>query len=214
MQTPVEIDFQGIQATEQLRACVTKNISMLEQRFGRITACRVLIRGPSERHRKGGAFDVSIRLSLPQGREVDIGRSEGRVRDAETDNRLLDPIVALNDAFKRARRRLQDHARRMQGHVKNHDGPPIATVTRFDDAAGFGFLETQDGREVYFHKNSILDGGASHVAPGTLVTYFEEMGDKGPQASTVRVLGKHGCGDLSGGRYCPDVASVARPRRV
>jgi cold shock CspA family protein/ribosome-associated translation inhibitor RaiA len=214
MQTPVEIDFQGIQATEQLRACVTKNISMLEQRFGRITACRVLIRGPSERHRKGGAFDVSIRLSLPQGREVDIGRSEGRVRDAETDNRLLDPIVALNDAFKRARRRLQDHARRMQGHVKNHDDPPIATVTRFDDAAGFGFLETQDGREVYFHKNSILDGGASHVAPGTLVTYFEEMGDKGPQASTVRVLGKHGCGDLSGGRYCPDVASVARPRRV
>jgi cold shock CspA family protein/ribosome-associated translation inhibitor RaiA len=214
MQTPVEIDFQGIQATEQLRACVTKNISTLEQRFGRITACRVVIRGPSERRRKGGAFDVSIRLALPQGREVDIGRSEGRVKDADTDNRLLDPVVALNDAFKRARRRLQDLARRMQGHVKTHDGPPIATVSRFDDASGFGFLETPDGREVYFHKNSILDGGARHVAPGTLVTYFEEMGDKGPQASTVRVLGKHGCGDLSGGRYCPDVASIARPRRV
>jgi len=191
MQTPVEIDFQGLQATEQLRACVTQNISTLEQRFGRITACRVVIRGPSERHRKGGAFDVSIRLSLPQGRQVDIGRSEGRVKDAETDNRLLDPIVALNDAFKRARRRLQDHARRMQGHVKAHDGLPIATVARFDDAAGFGFLETPDGREVYFHKNSILDGGAGQVAPGTRVTFFEEMGDKGPQASTVRVLGKH-----------------------
>jgi cold shock CspA family protein/ribosome-associated translation inhibitor RaiA len=214
MQTPVEIDFQGLQATEQLRACVTRNISTLEQRFGRVTACRVVIRGPSERHRKGGAFDVSIRLTLPQGREVDIGRSEGRVKDADTDNRLLDPVVALNDAFKRARRRLQDHARRMQGHVKAHDGPPVATVTRFDDAGGFGFLETPDGREVYFHKNSILDDGARNVAPGTRVTFFEEMGDKGPQASTVRVLGKHGCGDLSGGRDCPDAASVARPRRV
>jgi cold shock CspA family protein/ribosome-associated translation inhibitor RaiA len=191
MQTPVEIDFQGLQANEQLRACVTRNISTLEQRFGRITACRVVIRGPSERHRTGGAFDVSIRLSLPQGREVDIGRSEGRVKDVETDNRLLDPVVALNDAFKRARRRLQDHARRMQGHVKAHDGPPIATVTRFDDAAGFGFLETPDGREVYFHKNSILEGGARFVAPGTRVTFFEEMGDKGPQASTVKLLGKH-----------------------
>jgi cold shock CspA family protein/ribosome-associated translation inhibitor RaiA len=191
MQTPAEIDFQGIQATEQLRACVTRNISTLEQRFGRITACRVVIRGPSERHRKGGAFDVSIRLALPQGREVDIGRSEGRIKDADTDNRLLDPVVAVNDAFKRARRRLQDHARRMQGHVKTHDGPPIATVARFDDVSGFGFLETSDGREVYFHKNSILDGDAQQVAPGMRVTFFEEMGEKGPQASTVRVLGKH-----------------------
>jgi len=191
MQTPLEIDFQGLQANEQLRACVTRNVSMLEERFGRITACRVVIKGPSERHRKGGAFDVSIRLTLPQGREVDIGRSEGRPEITETDNRLLDPVIALNDAFKRARRRLQDQARRMQGHVKVHEAPPIATVARFDDAAGFGFLETPDGREVYFHKNSILDDGARAVAPGTRVTFFEEMGDKGPQASTVKVLGKH-----------------------
>jgi cold shock CspA family protein/ribosome-associated translation inhibitor RaiA len=189
MQTPVEIDFQGLEANEQLRACVMKNISMLEQRFGRITSCRVVIRGPSERHHKGGAFDVSIRLTLPQGREIDIGRSEKAQHQA--DNRLLDPVVALNDAFKRARRRLQDHARRMQGQVKSHDGPPVATVMRFDAAAGFGFLETRDGREVYFHRNSLLDGARS-VAPGTRVTFFEEMGDKGPQASTVRVLGKHG----------------------
>jgi cold shock CspA family protein/ribosome-associated translation inhibitor RaiA len=187
MQTPVEIDFQGLQANERLRSCVTKNISTLEQRFGRITACRVVIRGPSEHHRKGGAFDITIRLSLPQGREVDIGRSE----KAQADNRLQDPVVAVNDAFKRARRRLQDNARRMQGHVKSHEGPPIATVARFDDAAGFGFLETPDGREIYFHKNSVLDGGAREVAPGTRVTFFEEMGEKGPQASTVRVLGKH-----------------------
>jgi cold shock CspA family protein len=191
MQTPVEIDFQGIHANEQLRSCVTRNISTLEQRFGRITACRVVIRGPSERHRKGGPFEVSIRLSLPQGREVDIGRSEGRVKEADTDNRLLDPVVAVNDAFKRARRRLQDHARRMQGQVKNHEALPIATVSRYNDATGYGFLETQDGREVYFHRNSVLDGGVRYVAPGTRVTFFEEMGDNGPQASTVKVLGKH-----------------------
>jgi cold shock CspA family protein/ribosome-associated translation inhibitor RaiA len=184
---PVEIDFQGLPADERLRTCVNKNISMLEQRFGRITACRVVIRGPSERHRNGGAFDITIRLSLPQGRQVDIGRSE----KAQADSRLLDPMVAVNDAFKRARRRLQDQARRMQGHIKSHDGPPIATVIRFDTAAGFGFLETPDGREIYFHKNSILDDGARQVAPGARVTFFEEMGEKGPQASTVRVLGKH-----------------------
>jgi cold shock CspA family protein/ribosome-associated translation inhibitor RaiA len=186
MQTPVEIDFQGLKGTEQLRACVMKNVAVLEQRFGRITACRVVIKAPSERHRSGGACEITIRLSLPQGREVDIGRSE------KADDRHADAIVALNDAFKRARRRLQDHARRMRGHVKSHDGPPIATVKRFDGAAGFGFLETQDGREIYFHKNSLLDNGSREVVPGTRVTFFEEMGEKGPQASTVKVLGKHG----------------------
>jgi cold shock CspA family protein/ribosome-associated translation inhibitor RaiA len=186
MQTPIEIDFQGLKGNEKLRACVLKHIAVLEQRFGRITACRVVIKAPSERHRTGGACEITIRLSLPQGREVDIGRSE------KADDRHADAIVALNDAFKRARRRLQDHARRMRGQVKSHDAPQIATVIRFDDVSGFGFLETEDGREIYFHKNSLLDGGSRHVAPGTRVTFFEEMGDKGPQASTVRVLGKHG----------------------
>ncbi len=185
MQTPVEIDFQGLKGNERLRGCVSKNIAALEQRFGRITACRIVVRAPSERHRTGGVCEVTIRLTLPQGREVDIGRSE------KADDRYADPVMALNDAFKRARRRLQDHARRMRGEVKSHDGPPVATVKRFDEAGGFGFLETQDGREIYFHRNSLLNGGARKVAPGTRVTFFEEMGEKGPQASTVRVLGKH-----------------------
>jgi cold shock CspA family protein/ribosome-associated translation inhibitor RaiA len=190
MQTPVEIDFQGLQGNEKLRASVMKNVAVLEQRFGRITACRVVVKAPSERHRTGGACEVTIRLSLPQGREVDIGRSErAENRNAERD---ADAAIAVNDAFKRARRRLQDHARRMQGQVKSHEAPPIATVKRFDDQGGFGFLETNDGREVYFHKNSVLNGDSRQVAPGTRVTFFEEIGEKGPQASTVRVLGKHG----------------------
>jgi cold shock CspA family protein/ribosome-associated translation inhibitor RaiA len=189
MQTPVEIDFHGLTASERLRGCVMKNISTLEQRFGRITACRVVVKAPSERHRTGGACEVAIRLSLPQGRQVDIARSEKPEKAAD---RLANPVVAINDAFKRARRRLQEEARRMRGLVKSHNGPPVATVKRFDAATGFGFLETPDGREVYFHQNSVRDGKAGRFAPGTRVTFFEEMGHKGPQASTVKVLGKHG----------------------
>jgi cold shock CspA family protein len=185
MQTPVEIEFQGLKANEQLRACALKHITVLEERFGRITACRIVIRAPSERHRTGGAHEITIRLALPQGREVDIGRSE------KADQRHADATFALSDAFRRARRRLQDHARRLRGQVKTHDGLPIATVRSFDDTVGFGFLETSDGREVYFHQNSVLNGGVRHIAPGARVTFFEEMGDKGPQASTVKLLGKH-----------------------
>ena len=62
---------------------------------------------------------MNIRLALPNGREVNVGRT------AQADERHADLTFAINDAFKRARRRLQDHVRRLQGLVKQHDGPPI-----------------------------------------------------------------------------------------
>ena len=56
---------------------------------------------------------------------------------------------------------------------------------------GFGFLKTSDGREVYFHRNSVLNDAFPRLKVGTRVTFAEEEGDKGPQASTVRLEGKH-----------------------
>ena len=55
----------------------------------------------------------------------------------------------------------------------------------------FGFLQSADGREIYFHKNSVLDG-LSRLKVGTRVAFAEEADEKGPQASTVKLLGKHG----------------------
>ena len=83
----------------------------------------------------------------------------------------------------------QDHVRRMQGQVKEHEGQPIGTVTKLDPS---GFLESADGREIYFNRNSVLDPGFTHLSIGTRVSFAEEMGEKGPQASTVKLLGKHG----------------------
>jgi len=186
METPLQLDFQGMDANGTIRDCVLKQVRMLEGRFGRITACRVVVKAPGEHHRKGGLYEINIRLSLPQGRQVDIGRT------AIEDERHADLAFALNDAFKRARRRLQDKTRRMQGHIKAHDGQPTATVVRLDDVSGFGFLQTDDGREIYFHRNSVLNDAFSRLAPGTRTTFTEAMGEKGPQASTVKLLGKHG----------------------
>ena len=77
----------------------------------------------------------------------------------------------------------------MQGRVKAHEHQPTGLITKLDH--DFGFLQTSDGREVYFHKNSVLDGGFARLKAGTRVAFSEEEGDKGPQASTVRLLGKH-----------------------
>jgi ribosome-associated translation inhibitor RaiA len=121
MESPVHIDFQGMNPSELLRDRVLKHVAGLEQRFGRITACRVTVKAPSEHHHSGGLYEINIRLSLPQGREVDVGRT------ATADERHADPDFAVNDAFKRARRRLQDQCRRLRGQVKAHEGQPIRT---------------------------------------------------------------------------------------
>lgn len=185
MQTPVEIDFQGLDAKPELRSAIDKHIAQLEERFGRVIAGRVMLKAPGGRHRTGGLYEINIHLSLPDGREVNIARTPQR------DERYSDLNFALNDAFKRARRQLQDRVRKLQGQVKQHDGPPIATVTRLDPSGEFGFLQTGDGHEIYFHRNSVLDDGFARLSVGARVTYVEEMGDKGPQASTVKPMGKH-----------------------
>ncbi len=186
MQIPPEIEYQGMAGTPEIQDAIEKHIAALEERWGRVTACRVVLKGPGGHHRKGGLYEVHIRLALPDGRQVNVERTPPE------DERRSDLTFALNDAFKRARRQLQDQVRRAQGQIKHRDGPPIGTVVRLDPLGDFGFLETSSGQEIYFHRNSVLDDGFSRLSVGSRVTFAEEQGDKGPQASTVQLLGKHG----------------------
>ena len=98
--------------------------------------------------------------------------------------------MAIRDAFGGARRKLQDYVRRQRGQVKLHEAAPLARVYRLFSEYGFGFLETADEREIYFHKNSVLGGGFAHMEVGSEVYFAEEKGEKGPQASTVKLVGK------------------------
>lgn len=185
VQTQPEMDFQGLKATPAIKAAIGERVAELEERWGRITACRVVIKAPSQHHRTSGLYEIHIHLSLPDGREVNVARTP------TADERHADVTFALNDAFKHARRQLQDRVRRAQGQVKHHEAAAIGKVVRIDAAGEFGFLESSDGQEIYFHRNSVVDGGFARLSVGSRVTYTEEIGEKGAQASTVRLLGKH-----------------------
>jgi ribosome-associated translation inhibitor RaiA len=114
MQTPPEIVFEGVPASPQIKDAVDAHLAELERRWGRITACRVVVKGPGQRHRQGGLYDVHIHLTLPGGREVNVTRTP------LADERHSDLTFAVNDAFKHARRQLQDEVRQLQGHTKSH----------------------------------------------------------------------------------------------
>jgi cold shock CspA family protein len=185
MEVPLHLDIQNFAPEAFVREEVEKQVEALEKRFKRITACRVAIKGPSGHHQTGGLYEVNIWITLPDGREVAVIKTPTR------DERHSHLIFAIHDAFKRARRRLEDTVRKMDLRTKTHETPPHGTVTHLSADGEFGFLTTDDGREIYFHRNSVLNGGYKQLHHGDKVSFSEEQGLKGAQASTVHILQNH-----------------------
>lgn len=182
METLPEIDFQGLEPREDVRAKVEEKIAHLERLYGRMTACRVVVKGPGGHHRTGGHYDVNIHIALPDGREVAVSRA------ADPDERFQDVWFALGDAFRRADRQLEDAVREIRGDVKHHEAAPAGVVKSLSQADGFGLLESADGREIYFHRNSVAEPGFGSLTVGERVEFLEEDGAKGPQARRVTPL--------------------------
>ncbi len=178
MKNPVQISFRGLPASPAVEAVVREKAQKLERFCDDIMSCRIMIDSPHRHHRKGKHYHVRIDLTVP-GREIVVNR------DPPEDPTHEDLYVAIRDAFDSARRRLQDYVRIRQGHVKAHRVPRPATVLRVYPSQGYGFLQAADGREVYFHRNSLVDLDFERLHPGTEVQYVEETGDEGPQAATV-----------------------------
>jgi cold shock CspA family protein len=97
--------------------------------------------------------------------------------------------VAIRDAFQAAERQVEELSRRRRGEVKTPVLPPEGTVLRIFPEEGFGFIQGEDGREIYFHRNSVLDDFET-LRAGSRVRFAEEQGIEGPQASTVSLVGK------------------------
>lgn len=173
MQKPLQITADDFALSTAIEAEIRKRAAKLEAFYDGIIGCRVAVAAPVTHHRKGGPFNVRIDLTVP-GAELVVNRQEEE-----------DLPVAIREAFDAMRRRLEDYARRQRGTVKTHEGPGAARVSKLFPQEGYGFLETPDGREIYFHSNSVLPPGFAQLQVGMAVRFVEEQGYEGPQASTV-----------------------------
>ena len=194
---PIQISFRNTEPSSEIENWICDEAAKLDEFYDRIMGCRVVVELPSRRRKLGNLYHIRIDLTVPGG-ELVVSRgpslhSSIQQLDEEKSRKHLEVHVphkelrqGINDAFKHMGRRLQDYARRQRGDVKSHEPAARAKVRKLLPEHGYGFLETPGGREIYFHKNSVLDGTFDRLKVGSVVAFTEEQGEKGPQASSVR----------------------------
>lgn len=182
METNPQIVFEGLEPSDFIHDRVLRELEKLERFFGRMTSARVVVSKPNNRHQHGDLYSIAVHLLLPGGKEVHA------TRNPPADHAHEDAHVALRDVFAAARRQLQDEVRKLHGEVKVHEEAPEAVVASLPAEEDYGFLETADGRDVYFHRNSVANNGFNKLSVGDRVIFTETLGDKGPQATSVRPI--------------------------
>jgi cold shock CspA family protein/ribosome-associated translation inhibitor RaiA len=187
MEVPPEVTFRGIDKDDSIEQLVLEKAAKLDDIHEKIISCRVAVEKVQEHQRSGNPYRVRIVTRVPPGHELVVRQEPGK-------SDMHEPLQTIvNNAFNALRRQLLKLKEKQQGDVKSHPTQDlIGYVVRLFPEKGYGFIKTAEGRELYFHENSVLQKDFERLEIGTGVRYFPQDGEKGPQASTVQIVDKPG----------------------
>ena len=185
MEIPLEVVFRNMERSDAIEARVREKAKRLERFFDKIIRCRVVVEAPHRHHHRGKLYQVAIEIDV-RGKRLVANHTE------PIDHAHEDVYVALRDAFKAATRQLEDHVRTLRGKVKVHEAPPHGRVLQVSLDEGHGLVQTPDGQEVFFNRNSVADGGFDQLQVGTEVriALAPEVAGQEPRAQFVQAVGK------------------------
>lgn len=185
MDAPLEIRFHNLDPSTAMEAAIRDRVDRLSRLYPRLTRCLVAVEAPHRQHRKGNQYEVHIELWVPGG-HLAVTREPHRQRYAHPD-----VYTAMRDAFDAAERQLLDYKRQINGDVKIHQDFFHGQVVALHPDRDHGFILTNTGSQLYFHRNSLMEGAFEDLAPGQAVHYVEAAGDTGPTAAKVWLVTEH-----------------------
>ncbi len=188
MQEPLEITFRDVLRTDALERLIAQESEKLEKVSDHITSVTVAVEKPQAHQRFGNPFRVRVEVLVPPGHRLVSKREPG-------EGDMHEPLEkVIRDAFEAVRKRLRKLMDLQKGRTKQHPEQQLqGVVSKIFPGEGYGFLQAlEDGREIYFHRNSVIHDNFGRLEVGTGVRFSEEAGDSGPQASTVWIVDKPG----------------------
>lgn len=192
MRIPLEVAFKSVEPTAAMERLVRERVERLTRYHRGIIACRVSVEAP---HRSGDGDAVGHRVRV----EVSVPGDELVVsRDRDFPEEEFDPYGAIRKSFEAMESQLKSYSGRQRRQRQPRTRPPHATVLRIFEDQGYGFLRAADGREIYFHENSVVNDNFDELEIGEEVRFEATEGRKGPQATTVKQIGRHGYRYLTG----------------
>ncbi|HYB50073.1 MAG TPA: HPF/RaiA family ribosome-associated protein [Burkholderiaceae bacterium] len=180
MKIPLVVAVRGFEHSEALEAAVREHARKLELFHSNVTSCRVHVEQFGKHHHQGRQFTVRIDVRVP-GKEIVVSRDHHE-----------DVYVALRDAFDSARRQIEDTVREHRGQVKVHEDVHEGKIARLLPDEGYGFISTEDDRELYFSRENVVHPLFEHLEVGMSVRFIEDVGAEGPQAKRVSAGGHEG----------------------
>jgi cold shock CspA family protein/ribosome-associated translation inhibitor RaiA len=171
----VHIEGQNLEILPEWRAKIEEELARVQKHFfAPILHARVEIIGTG--HHRHGAFEVHLVAAMP-GNTLTVTRQ----------GEFVLPLIV--EAFDVLDRRLEEHSHIRQQKVKAHEEyAQQGQILKLFPEEDYGFIETADGLEVYFHANALKKGIFETLAVGRRVEFGVESGEKGPQATWVRVV--------------------------
>ena len=181
MDTPLELVFHNLASSPRVEAEVQKRVDKLDRLYDHLVGCRVSVELLHRQHQTGNLFEVHIEMRVP-GTVLVVSREPHRPREKYADPDLQ---VVLRDAFKAAERQLLEFKHRQSGEVKPHDEAFAGQISQLYPREDHGFILTHEGTQLYFHRNSLVQGEFDRLQRGDKVHFVETVGDTGPIATKV-----------------------------
>lgn len=181
MQKPLKITYRNLAHSAIIESLVQEREKMLEHFCDRITGCHVLVEALARGLQGANRLRVRIDLDVPGEQLMAVIDEPCRHQACD------DACVAIQHAF-------HDMELQLEKYIAHTTGGFPATrrgrISELFKEMNYGKIGMNDGTEVYFHRNSVLDDAFDRLETGTPVKFIEQNGLLGAQATVVKVVGR------------------------